>query len=390
MIDKHSCNTSRQGLLLGWESSPSGGLAPVIYTGDAPLLTSAPTGSGKGRGALIPNAILHPGSLISVDPKGEITQVVARRRVSLGQKLVVIDPFHVVWAESDGLNPLDLLELPGSDFEADSEMLASLLADGHHDHHQPYFSNSATALLSGLIAHIASANPPGQRHFGRLREWLYHADMDYAIAKELDEGKVKSRLAHEKFVAYLAAPFQETRPCIRSMACMYVHALSSEGVRRTLQRSSFRLEELVDGVPLSIFIVVPPEKLDSHKSLLRLWVGTLLTALCRRKRIPRQRTLLLLDECSQLGTLPALRQAVTLLRGSGVQVWSIWQDLSQLRLLYPLDWQSMVNNSAVLQVFGVNNNLMAREWGDLFGREPSELLRMRPRKHCCKCMAKAA
>ena len=45
-------------------------------------------------------------------------------------------------------------------------------------------------------------------------------------------------------------------------------------------------------------------------------------------------------EAAQLGTLGALRQAVTLLRGYGLQVWSFWQDLSQVRNLYPQDWQT--------------------------------------------------
>jgi len=157
-----------------------------------------------------------------------------------------------------------------------------------------------------------------------------------------------------------------------------VNGLGSAEVAATLKASTFRLQDVVEGRPLSIFIVIPPHKLESHRGLLRLWVGTLLTAVIRRKRIPPQRTLFLIDECAQLGTLPALRQAVTLLRGAGLQVWSVWQDLSQLRMHYPLDWQTMVNNSAVLQVFGINNNLMAKEWSELLGKDPAELLRLAP------------
>ena len=96
----------------------------------------------------------------------------------------------------------------------------------------------------------------------------------------------------------------------------------------------------------------------------------------RRTVMPRQRTLFLLDECAQLGSLPILRQAITLLRGSGLQTWTFWQDLSQLRQLYPNDWQTIVNNSGVLQVFGITNRHMAREWAELLGRQPDELARL--------------
>jgi len=125
-----------------------------------------------------------------------------------------------------------------------------------------------------------------------------------------------------------------------------------------------------DGRQLSIYIVIPPDKLDSHRALLRLWVGTLLTTITRRTSLPRQRTLFLLDECAQLGTLPILRQAITLLRGSGLQTWSFWQDFSQLRSLYPTDWQTILNNSGVIQIFGVSNHGMARECSEMTGQSP--------------------
>ena len=106
--------------------------------------------------------------------------------------------------------------------------------------------------------------------------------MDMAIAKMLDKNAVKSRMARDQFIAYLSAPHEPTRPCIRTMACSYISALGSEQVVETLRASSFRLQDVYDGKPLSIYIVIPPDKLESHKALLRLWVGTLLTTVMRR------------------------------------------------------------------------------------------------------------
>ncbi len=146
----------------------------------------------------------------------------------------------------------------------------------------------------------------------------------------------------------------------------------------TLESSSFDLQDIVNGEPLSIYIVIPPEKLESHKALLRLWVNTLLTAVISRRHIPQQRTLFLLDECAQLGSLPALKQAITLLRGYGLQIWSFWQDLSQLRLLYPKDWETILNNSAVLQTFGMANHLMASEWSRVVNWDATELQELEP------------
>jgi type IV secretion system protein VirD4 len=84
----------------------------------------------------------------------------------------------------------------------------------------------------------------------------------------------------------------------------------------------------------------------------------------------------LLDECAQLGALPQLRTALTLLRGYGVTVWSLWQDLSQLKHLYPTDWETVLNNSAVVQAFGMTNGWMAKACADVLGVSTDRLLRL--------------
>src|SRR5690606_3287827 len=128
--------------------------------------------------------------------------------------------------------------------------------------------------------------------------------------------------------------------------------LRGDRVQASIGRTSFDLDDVTTGAPLSIYLVLPPHMLESHGRLLRLWIGTLLSCMTRRRGRPQQPTLLILDEAAQRGELPQLRQAITLLRGYGVQTWSFWQDVSQLQLLYPRDWQTMVNNCSVLQCFG--------------------------------------
>jgi type IV secretion system protein VirD4 len=369
------CDTQHRGVLLGRDKGMGPnqfgcGSAEVTYDGDAPLLSCSPTGGGKGRGVIIPTMLTYPDSLFAVDIKGELYQVTSRRRREMGDHVIVFDPFHLVTDRSDRLNPLDLVTS-----DSDAEMMGSLLAVGHAFEREPYWNITANGLIAGLIAHIASG-PPKDRHLGQLRAWLYHDDLDLAIAGMLDQGVVKSRMARDQFVAYLSAPHASTRPCIRTTACSYVSALGSEQVLETLRSSSFRLQDVYDGKPLSIYIVIPPDKLESHKALLRLWVGTLLTTIMRRTTMPRRRTLFLLDECAQLGSLDCLRQSITLLRGSGLQTWTFWQDLSQLRQVYPNDWQTIINNCGVLQVFGITNHRMATEWSELLGLPPQDLQKM--------------
>ncbi len=337
----------------------------IPYEGDAHLLCVAPTGSGKGRDLIIPNLLTYQGPVIVIDPKGESVRVAARRRREMGQTVVILDPFGLVTEHTGCLNPFDVFDLEGSDPEFDAEMLASQLAAGHNFTSDPFWTDNASGLVSGLISHVESSPEAGGRSLTAVRSFLYDSETDYTLAVLLDKKAVTRQLARDEFAAYLKHCSERTRACVLSTAVTYVKALGSAKVAMVLERSSFPLKDVVQGEPLSIFLVIPPEKQESHRALLRLWVATLLTALTRRRSIPKQRTLLILDETAQLGTLPILRQAVTLLRGYGAQIWTFWQDLSQIKLLYPQDWPTIVNNAAVLQAFGFANFAMAKEWGEV-------------------------
>ncbi|MCV5950975.1 type IV secretory system conjugative DNA transfer family protein, partial [Escherichia coli] len=59
------------------------------------VVTVAPTGSGKGIGAVIPNLLTYQGSALVFDPKGENAEVTGRRRREMGQSVHVIDPFGI-------------------------------------------------------------------------------------------------------------------------------------------------------------------------------------------------------------------------------------------------------------------------------------------------------
>ncbi len=370
-------------LFLGWDGTdraPTLGFrsssasqsvrAPLTYAGDGHLMTVAPTGAGKGVGVIIPALLTYPGSVIVTDIKGENYQVTARYRREMGQQVVVLDPFGMVTTKEKGdkLNPFDLFKVPGSDTESDAEMIAAQLAVGHEFSSDHYWEDTGRGLVAGLVADVATSCSPERRNLCTLREMLYNDDLDYTLAVALDTRKqTMSPLARDEFVAYLAAPSDKTRPCIRTTATTFVKCLGSSAVARCLERSTFNLCDLLNNKPMTIYLVLPPEKLLSHRGLLRLWVVTLMTVVMRRTRLPKQRTLFLLDEASQLGSLDLLPQAVSLLRGYGLQVWTFWQDLSQLMKLYPNNWEAIVNNAAVLQAFGVPGHAARVGWRAVLG-----------------------
>ena len=112
------------GLVVGRENTKTGAL--LRYDGPAHLLTIAPTRSGKGVGAIIPNLLLADRSVLCVDPKGENARVTARRRETLGP-VHVLDPFGIAGRPSGTFNPLDVLDPDSLDLAEDAASLAEAL-----------------------------------------------------------------------------------------------------------------------------------------------------------------------------------------------------------------------------------------------------------------------
>jgi len=326
---------------------------------------------------IIPNLLRFEGSVIVIDPKGETWHVTARRRREMGQQVLLLDPFQAVGKRTDSLNPFDLFDRPGALLDADAEMLASLLAGDAGFHKEPFWDNWGRSLMSGVIAAVAETAQPADRHFGRVRELLMSDDAVFNLHTLLENNEDLNRLSKQNISSFLPIT-EQTRSGILSTAQSYLKVVNSDSALRSLSRSTIDLDAVREGAPMTIYIVIPPDKLESHGALLRLWVGALMLTVMGRKRRPKRSTLFLLDECAQLGEFGPLRQAMTLLRGYGLQVWPFFQDLSQLERLYPKDWRTIFNNAGVFQLFGVANHLMAKESSDLIGDIDADTLRNMP------------
>jgi type IV secretion system protein VirD4 len=128
----------RKGRVLGWKD-------------DRHALTVAGTRAGKGASLIVPNLLLYPGSVLAIDPKGELARITGRRRKELGNKLVVLDPFgeNGRW-KSGHYNPLDELDPRGREVidEAGAVAQALVVYSGQGD---PHWTSAARALLRALI-----------------------------------------------------------------------------------------------------------------------------------------------------------------------------------------------------------------------------------------------
>lgn len=361
-------------------SSPIGFSAPgptgvdpapfdIVDKSDAGLVTIAGTGAGKGVSQVIPNLLAYPGSAVVIDIKGEIAAVTARRRREMGQDVYIIDPFSS--ADTDFIDPFDLVQQRHPSAVDDCRMLAQLLGGSTRMTADPFWEDRARDLVTGTLLFIAEHVPSHVRSLPLVQSFWTSSLRKMASGLALMQESPLHDGILGRYAQQFIDPPEKTRSSILTSIQNMVECLSSPAAQRGFGMGArgrkVDLAALKEGRPMTIYLTVPPAYLSSHASLLRLWLGTALTAVQRREVIPAQPTLFMVDEAAQLGRLDALLTAATLMRGYGLRVWSFWQSIAQMERIYGPALQEFLDNAGTVSMFGIANGASAARAAQLTG-----------------------
>ena len=340
---------NRDGLIIG-RDAPRGRL--LRYGGPGHLLTIAPTRAGKGAGAIIPNLLTADWPAIVIDPKGENFRVAGRARSVFGP-VYALDPFGITGAQSVAYNPLAAIDPAGDRFLEDATDIAeAIVADLAGDADGAHWNGEARALITGLILHCVSSEPSERRHLGCVREYLTlppegtKALLAAMQASSAAEGLVSARAANRRLQQN-----EREAASIVSTAQRHTHFLDSQLIAASLAWSDFTFREVAEQCG-SVFLVLPPDRIHAYARWLRLLTGRAIVELMQEAG-SRKPVLMMLDECAALGRMKPIEQALGLAAGYGVQLWSIFQDLHQLRAVYGRAAERFLSNAGIVQAFNV-------------------------------------
>jgi type IV secretion system protein VirD4 len=336
----------------------------VTYSGDGHLITFAPTRTGKTSGPVITNALRHPGQLIVLDMKGEVYAATARARRAMGQEVYVVDLRD--GGESGSLNPLDLTIRCGTDPAATARSFAAELIERSGDERDRFWNDWSETMIAGATAWLLADCPSKERRLSKLFDLFTSDDVVYGIATMLDQKKVVNRAAYAAFASFLQLPEQNTRPSVLGTVQSHLRLFDSDLTRRLTDTTTMDIDGFLAGKPMSLYIIVPPYRLNAYRPLLRMWLSGLILLLTQRRNPPEERTLMLCDEIGSLGKLEALLMATTLLAAAGLTVWSFWQNADQLSI-YGKQGNTLIDNAGVIQIFGIRNYRMAQDLASLIG-----------------------
>ena len=298
--------------------------------GPAHLLTIAPTRSGKGVGTIIPNLLTANRSVICIDPKGENARATLRQREAFGP-VHCLDPFGISGRATARYNPLDRLDAASLDLAEDAMTLADALVFDEQTS-EAHWNEKAKALIAGIILYVVCHDDAAHRTLTRVRDYLTLAPDDFtALLTVMQASDGAGGLIARSANRHVSKSHREAAGVL-STAQRHTHFLDSPRIALVVAASDFAFADLKDNVA-TVFLILPPDRLDTYSRWLRLLVAQAINELARSPAKPSRPVLLLLDEFAALGRLQPVERAMGLMAGYGLQLWPILQDIHQLRSL---------------------------------------------------------
>ncbi len=358
---------------------------PVGIGDDRHAVLCAGSRAGKGRSCLIPTLLEYAGSVLTLDPKGELANVTARRRAELGQRVCILDPFGVTAPRLEafkvGFNPLALLQIDSPTLVVDAGLVADALVIGSPNA-DPHWDESARNLIEGIILHVATyPKYEGSRTLVTVRDLLKRTfdkvkdlPKDFkgtpppqARAEMIDNAGQMEKAKPELAAALdgAARDFYDKadreRASVLSVALRNTKFLDYPELRTSLSTHDFDLADLkTETGGLSIYLCLPAGRMATCNRWFRLFVNLALEAMERERTKPAIPVLAVLEEFHVLGYMQQIEVAAALVAGFGMKLLIVLQDLTQLRRHYKDGWETFLGNAGVMVFFG-NNDMTTLE-----------------------------
>lgn len=373
------------------------------------IVTLAGSGGGKSVCSLICNLKLYDGSMLVLDPKGELAAATAKERAAMGQAVHVLDPFNV---SGEGTREFRTSFDPLYDLQQDREYLienADLVADALiiPSKGETHWTDAARSLVRALVLLLlldpknsggSLSNLPRliTRITAEMREnrrddgtTTLIDDLATLDPRDMPDAEQEAWAIVQSQAEMMQGMGAKERASVLSTARTQLIFLDSPAMAAIFKRSPLLLSKLKGGYdgPAryslkdgdvqggkrngTIYLCLPAGRMGTHSRWLRLIINLAIVAL---EREPTPQTpdflpvLFMLEEFAALGHMKTLESAVAYMRGFGVKLWAVLQDLTQLKRDYPESWETFLGNAGIVQAFSVNDLTTQKYLSDRLGK----------------------
>lgn len=324
----------------------------MVDDGQTHVLVSAPTGSGKGVGIVIPNLLNWNGSAVVLDIKGENYELTSGFRKKYGQRVFVFSPFS---EKSHRFNPFDAINSdPRQRFNDIQNIAQIILPDNEKD---PTWSQQGRALFVAFALYLLDKD--GQDcTIGNILRFLQTQDDTRDIVKGIlaAEGEKLDASAQRTFANFS----QQEKRMSESVKVGLVGALSlwnSPSIDAATSFTDFDIMTLRQH-KTTIYVVVSLADLTSLRPLLTLFFEQVFAAQLRKEpgKEDKHKILFLMDEFESLGTMNGIVDKLPFVRSFNIRILAIIQGLSQLDQRYTVAGRDKILQGSKHQIFFASND----------------------------------
>jgi type IV secretion system protein VirD4 len=324
---------------------------------------------------VLPNLLSCLESSYIYDPKGELWQLTAGWRKSIGQNVIRYEPGHP--SASAGLNFLDEVRL-GTEFEvADAQNIAVMLIDQDGTGFDSHWDRTAFGFLTGVILHAlyTARNAGVTASMPSVAALLSSPTLDpIDLCRAMALNKHLNGQTHPAIAAAGVDQIkrdERERGAVLSTVKTYLSLFLDPIVARNSDYSSFRLDDLVDHEkPTSLYVMVPGADSVRLRPLVRLLTTMVLNRLISApvtfdadgRPLPRHKhkLLMMMDEFPDLKRMEVMEAAMAVMAGAGVTAFLVMQDREQLLGAYG-PHQTILSNTHLISAYAPNEGKTA-DW----------------------------
>lgn len=379
---------------------------PVGIDDDRHALLVAGTRSGKGTSVLIPNLLCWKGSVVVIDPTGDIASLTSARRGKgqpsaggMGQAVHVLDPYGISKVAEEYracFNPLDMLDATSKHVVREAEGIAASLVPPSKEE-EPWAQNGARRLLAGLILYVVS-DPvfKDRRNLVTVRDLVHRGDTAELAQQQRLGGTsgltafdllwLGMRLSNacggqiagtgEEFTRVSKfAPTQWSG--VHDVALSATNFINNEDMRRSLSSSTFSIRDLKTSANgTSLYLTVPSKTKVEDFRWLRLVISLILSEMESIVAPPAtgHATLFMLDEFAGLQKMDRIESGIAEIAKYGVKLLLVLQSLPQLKSVYGDNWETFIANCGTKIFFGIEDNFTRDYVSRLIGETELRLL----------------
>lgn len=330
-------------------------------------LIIGPTRSGKGAGYVIPNALMHKGSMIVTDLKGEIWKATAGYRQQNGSRVFLFSPGQ---ERSHRWNPLDFVRAGAGDRTTDIQNIASILIPEREGSDGGFWQGMAQQVVAGLISYVLESDHyKGRRNLAEVNALLNTSmNLQVLLRVILETETYLSTFTVQSFNFYVALAEKTASSAITEIQNA-MRPFKNERIAAATSVTDIDLASMKRR-PISLYLAPNITDITLLRPLLTLFVQqvmNLLTLEHDRDSVP---VYFLLDEFRQLKRMDEIMNKLPYVAGYNIKLAFIIQDLKNLDEIYGETSRfSMLGNCGYQLILGANDQATAEYVSKALGKQ---------------------